>query len=109
MFTEEVLSSNLALWFSDDGHMMLYATFNDTMVEELRFPWYGSLEEGKLYPDIRSLRYPKVHTHNAANLANLNVTLPYINLNSYLNILLSLSRSYIHNAFLFVIHCNKNL
>ncbi|KAF4532688.1 hypothetical protein B566_EDAN002924 [Ephemera danica] len=64
VYEEEVLSSNLALWFSDDGHMMLYATFNDSLVDELRFPWYGSLEEGKLYPDIRSLRYPKPGTAN---------------------------------------------
>jgi hypothetical protein len=57
---EEVLSSNQALWMSDDGHLMLYATFNDTLVEEQRFPWFAVQDEGKLYPEIRSLRYPKV-------------------------------------------------
>jgi hypothetical protein len=45
---------------SDDGHLMLYATFNDTLVVELRFPWFAVQDEGKLYPEIRSLRYPKV-------------------------------------------------
>ena len=45
---------------SDDGHLMLYATFNDTLVEEQRFPWFAVQDEGKLYPEIRSLRYPKV-------------------------------------------------
>ena len=59
-FAEEILSSNQALWMSDDGHLMLYATFNDTLVEEQRFPWFGVQDEGKLYPEIRSLRYPKV-------------------------------------------------
>ena len=58
--TEEVLSSNQALWMSDDGHLMLYGTFNDTLVEEQRFPWFAVQDEGKLYPEIRSLRYPKV-------------------------------------------------
>lgn len=46
---------------SDDGHLMLYATFNDTLVEEQRFPWFAVQDEGKLYPEIRSLRYPKVN------------------------------------------------
>jgi hypothetical protein len=45
---------------SDDGHLMLYATFNDTLVEEQHFPWFGVKNDGKLYPEIRSLRYPKV-------------------------------------------------
>lgn len=49
------------MWLSEDGHMLLYGCFNDTLVEELRFPWYGIAEEKQqLYPDIRSLRYPKV-------------------------------------------------
>ncbi|PSN35846.1 hypothetical protein C0J52_15483 [Blattella germanica] len=54
LYEEEILGSNQALWMSDDGHLMLYATFNDTLVEEQRFPWFGVQEEGKLYPEIRS-------------------------------------------------------
>lgn len=61
---EEILGSNNALWMSSDGHMILYASFNDTLVEELQFPWYGSVSEDRLYPDIRSLRYPKPGTNN---------------------------------------------
>ncbi|GFG28703.1 hypothetical protein Cfor_02278, partial [Coptotermes formosanus] len=64
LYEEEVLSSNQALWMSDDGHLMLYATFNDTLVEEQRFPWFAVQDEGKLYPEIRSLRYPKPGTPN---------------------------------------------
>ncbi|KAJ9579403.1 hypothetical protein L9F63_024489, partial [Diploptera punctata] len=64
LYEEEVLSSNQALWMSDDGHLLLYATFNDTLVEEQRFPWFGVQDEGKLYPEIRSLRYPKPGTPN---------------------------------------------
>lgn len=58
------MGSSVALWPSTDGHMILYASFNDSLVEELRFPWYGSLNENRLYPDIRSLRYPKPGTNN---------------------------------------------
>lgn len=59
-----MISSNSALWMSKDGHMMLYATFNDSLVEEQKFPWYGGGEEAYLYPEIRSLRYPKPGTPN---------------------------------------------
>lgn len=52
---------NTALWMSEDSHMLLYASFNDSQVQELRFPWYGVAEEEQpLYPDMRGLRYPKV-------------------------------------------------
>ena len=43
---------------SKDSHILLYATFNDSLVEEMHTSWYGDSEA--LYPDIRSLRYPKV-------------------------------------------------
>lgn len=49
---------------SMDGLLLIFASFNDTLVEELRFPWYGSVNDGRLYPDIRSLRYPKPGTRN---------------------------------------------
>lgn len=49
-----------AIWMSPDGHMMLYASFNDSLVEEMHISWFGEGNKA-LYPDIRSLRYPKVH------------------------------------------------
>lgn len=48
-----------AMWMSSDGHMMLYAAFNDSLVEEMHISWFGEGNKA-LYPDIRSLRYPKV-------------------------------------------------
>jgi len=65
---EEVLNSGSAIWFSEDGLQISYATFNDTKVEELKYPWFGTLDEGKLYPDTRSLRYPKVNQFISKNL-----------------------------------------
>lgn len=63
LYEEEILHSAEALWMSPDGHMMLYASFNDSLVEEMHISWFG---EGNqvLYPDIRSLRYPKPGTPN---------------------------------------------
>lgn len=63
-FTEEILGTNSAVWMSRDGLLLAFATFNDSLVEEMRFPWYGSISETRLYPDIRSLRYPKPGTRN---------------------------------------------
>ncbi|XP_015186245.1 PREDICTED: inactive dipeptidyl peptidase 10 isoform X2 [Polistes dominula] len=63
LYEEEILHSAEAIWMSPDGHMMLYASFNDSLVEEMHIPWFGE-ENSSLYPDIRSLRYPKPGTPN---------------------------------------------
>lgn len=58
-FAEEILHSAEAIWMASDAHMMLYASFNDSLVEEMHIAWFGD-DNKALYPDIRSLRYPKV-------------------------------------------------
>ncbi|KAG7188926.1 hypothetical protein KM043_008527 [Ampulex compressa] len=63
LYEEEVLRSAKAIWMSPDGHMMLYASFNDSLVEEMHISWFGEGNKA-LYPDIRSLRYPKPGTPN---------------------------------------------
>ncbi|XP_012285991.1 prolyl endopeptidase FAP isoform X2 [Orussus abietinus] len=73
---EEILHTGEAIWMSKDGLMMLYASFNDSFVEEMHIPWFGEGSKA-LYPDIRSLRYPKPGTPNplvrlyVADLADL--------------------------------------
>ncbi|XP_043648359.1 uncharacterized protein LOC122616848 isoform X1 [Drosophila teissieri] len=93
LYEEELLRANNAIWMSDNGQLMLYATFNDTHVQEQHFAWYGttgpsggeaaaaaaagaggsgsgsagaagSNPHASLYPEIRSLRYPKPGTQN---------------------------------------------
>ncbi|KAH8293230.1 hypothetical protein KR018_000532 [Drosophila ironensis] len=104
LYEEEILHANNAIWMSDNGQLMLYATFNDTHVQEQHFAWYGttgpaggaaaaaaaaaatgggtsggsghggggsghgssggSNPHASLYPEIRSLRYPKPGTQN---------------------------------------------
>ncbi|XP_060807147.1 inactive dipeptidyl peptidase 10 [Amyelois transitella] len=68
LYEEEILKSRTALWMSADGHMVLYATFNDSLVHEQKFPWYGAAldtdDPAKTYPEIRSVRYPKPGTNN---------------------------------------------
>ncbi|KAM3956726.1 LOW QUALITY PROTEIN: dipeptidyl peptidase 10 [Aphomia sociella] len=68
LYEEEILKSRTALWMSADGHMVLYATFNDSLVHEQKYPWYGAAldtdDPAKTYPEIRSVRYPKPGTNN---------------------------------------------
>ncbi|XP_066907561.1 inactive dipeptidyl peptidase 10 [Halyomorpha halys] len=65
LYEEEILSDRKAFWMSADGHMLLYASFNDSLVEEYKFSWYGvGTNSQQLYPQIRSLRYPKAGTTN---------------------------------------------
>lgn len=58
-FAEEILHTSPALSLSNDGHLLLYAVFNDTSVNQQRFTSYGTNGNGKehhLYPEIVSLR-----------------------------------------------------
>ena len=57
-FSEEVISGNHAVWWSGDGAALLYASFNDTFVEDYSFPMYGPFEE--VYTTIIDIPYPKV-------------------------------------------------
>ncbi|XP_011863227.1 PREDICTED: septin-interacting protein 1-like isoform X2 [Vollenhovia emeryi] len=60
---KEILHGGEALWMSPDGHMMLYSSFNDSLVEGMHISWFGEGNKA-IYPDIRSLRYPKPETPN---------------------------------------------
>ncbi|XP_037042079.1 inactive dipeptidyl peptidase 10 [Bradysia coprophila] len=67
LYEEEILSAPSAIWMSTDGYLMLFGSFNDSLVEEQKFPWYGTTSSSSntnLYPEIRSLRYPKPGTQN---------------------------------------------
>lgn len=60
LYEEEILSTSSAIWMSTDGYLMLFGSFNDTLVEEQKFAWYGTTmsQSGNayMYPEIRSLR-----------------------------------------------------
>ena len=59
---EEILSSNSAMWFSPHGGRLVFATFNDSLVDTMNFPLYG--QPGELpfqYPFQQSIKYPKVN------------------------------------------------
>lgn len=75
LYQEEVLPKPQATWPSSDGTHILYATFNDTRVSALEFPWFGtqlgqdgtgssSLGVSKSFPPSRSIRYPRPGSPN---------------------------------------------
>lgn len=55
-----------AMWPSKDGNYLLFATFNDTNVRTLAFPWFGvsslssSTNAFGSFPDARTVHYPTV-------------------------------------------------
>ena len=58
MFTEEVLGSTVAHWWSPEGKYICYSRFNDTEVPQYRFPYYGA--GTNIYGNVESIAYPKV-------------------------------------------------
>lgn len=58
MFSEEFLKDGSAVWFAPDGKSLVYASFNDSMVGQIRYPYFGGPKD--LYPSVHSIRYPKV-------------------------------------------------
>lgn len=67
LYQEEVLPRPQAIWPSPDGTHILYATFNDTRVSTLEFPWFntpgqegaGPRSMSRSFPPSRSVRYPR--------------------------------------------------
>uniref|UniRef100_A0A6A7G5S2 Venom dipeptidyl peptidase 4 n=3 Tax=Hirondellea gigas TaxID=1518452 RepID=A0A6A7G5S2_9CRUS len=65
VYEEEILSSNSALWFSPEGGRLVFATFNDSLVDTMNFPLYGQYGELPFqYPFQQSIKYPKPGRNN---------------------------------------------
>ncbi|KAF9409670.1 hypothetical protein HW555_011024, partial [Spodoptera exigua] len=72
LYETEVLRLDKALWFSPDGQTLMYITYNDTLVQSHKYPWYGlDQQEPPAYPTIKALRYPKVNTNNPVVTVNV--------------------------------------
>lgn len=65
LYEEEILSKESAIWFSPEGTRLLYASFNDTVVDQTVYPIYGNYEDNlNTSPEMMSVRYPKVCVKN---------------------------------------------
>ncbi|KAL1124200.1 hypothetical protein AAG570_001970, partial [Ranatra chinensis] len=60
VYEEEILSSNTALWFSQDSQYIAYATFNDSSTPVMNIPYYGPPGDLRFqYTQSVNIRYPK--------------------------------------------------
>ncbi|KAJ8726850.1 hypothetical protein PYW08_015247 [Mythimna loreyi] len=65
VYEEEVFSNSNAIYFSKDGNMMAYVTFNDTGVRTMKVPHYGVPGSVNYqYTQHHEIRYPKSGTPN---------------------------------------------
>jgi dipeptidyl-peptidase 4 len=56
-----VLGSNEAMWFSPDGTKLAFATFDDTKVRNMTFPYYGIANNLTFQYSVNiNIHYPKV-------------------------------------------------
>lgn len=55
-----MFSSYEAMWWSPGGKYLAYAEFNDTLVQNIEYSWYGKEQ----YPDTVIFPYPKPGTPN---------------------------------------------
>jgi len=58
------------VWCSPDGSHIMFASFNDTNVGIMSFPWFSSskssniISSGSIFPETRTIRYPTPGTSN---------------------------------------------
>ena len=64
VFSEEVLSSDNAMWLSKNGQRLVFAAFDDRNVDVFDYPLYGEPSSIQYqYPLSATIRYPKVSIH----------------------------------------------
>jgi hypothetical protein len=78
VYEEEVFSSNIATWISNDGTAIAFLKFDDTKVREYELQFYAKMGENS-YPEQVDLKYPKAGTENP--LVDLYITVLDKNLN----------------------------
>ncbi|KAK9731510.1 Dipeptidyl peptidase IV (DPP IV) N-terminal region [Popillia japonica] len=73
LYQEDVLSSPKAMWSSPDGTHLIYATFNDSNVGTVTYPWFPmatglgdsvGAQRVSNFPSSRTVRYPRPGTPN---------------------------------------------
>lgn len=71
LYQEEILSSPEAVWPAPDGSTLLFASFNDSLVRTMSYPWFtfGSIvapgaASAAFFPESRTVRYPTPGTAN---------------------------------------------
>ncbi|XP_014250064.1 inactive dipeptidyl peptidase 10 isoform X2 [Cimex lectularius] len=67
LYQEEIFEGETAsLWCSEDGSVLLYASYNDSAVRTFKYPSLDSAKSGGDFPSTGSLPYPTPGTANPA-------------------------------------------
>lgn len=82
---EEIFTTPEAIWSSADGSHIMFASFNDTQVGTMVYPWFDSGAvmavqsiSSTSFPETRTIRYPTPGSRNPdvqlwiANVSNTN-------------------------------------
>ncbi|KAI9345032.1 dipeptidyl peptidase IV N-terminal region-domain-containing protein, partial [Obelidium mucronatum] len=65
VYEEEVLSSNVAMWFSPDGTKLAYLKFDDSKVPSYKVQlFFHESSTGQQYPEDINIKYPKAGANN---------------------------------------------
>jgi hypothetical protein len=65
LYSERILQSDRAAWFSPEGSRLAFVSFDDTKVASIAYPKYGSYDDpNNIYPEVSSIRYPKAGRSN---------------------------------------------
>lgn len=79
LYEEEIFGSDVAAWWSKSGSRLAFASFNDTAVPKIQYPYY---QQKGIYPELKSIPYPKagetlprVSVHVWSKLENTTVEL----------------------------------
>lgn len=94
-YAEEIFATPEAIWSSDDGTHIMYASFNDTQVGTMVYPWFDSGAVMAVhsfgstsFPETRTVRYPTpgsknpdihlwiVNVNNTSSIQQFSVTPP---------------------------------
>lgn len=62
VYEEDVTYSNSAMWFSPNGHYLVFVQSNDTQVKWFPYMWYG--KDSALYTTVKRIAYPKPGSPN---------------------------------------------
>lgn len=65
LYGEKILKSPKAIWWSPSGEKMAFTTFDDTEVDIISYPKYGTYKDpNNLYPTMVRLHYPRPGRRN---------------------------------------------
>eukprot|EP00762_Andalucia_godoyi_P006688 ANDGO_06229.mRNA.1 Putative dipeptidyl aminopeptidase C2E11.08 len=55
LYEEEVLASQVSMWFSLSGSKLVYLEYNDTLIQDFQYPFYAPADP---MPEISHIAYP---------------------------------------------------